>query len=267
MKPCFPAQLAGFMVRAASLLVPRRDRSAWTAEWTAELWHLCHPRGCELGDAPDADPVRVQPRRVSRCLLASLRSRTLRRLARILQSGSAARCALFLAATAIGALLVCLCLPGVRSALLPLLLARRRRSGHDLQQWLCRHAGTLHPPRRLRGVDHRHRHALYADRLLSPHGQIRASAAPCARADSPSRRPATTCFSCSTSPSRTPAHPSQNRENRVSSSPAAHGAGFTDGDPHLVGRTADIDGQPVLIAAVMPDSDWRFAGPHRRGAA
>ena len=55
-KPSFHA-LAGFMVRTASLLVPRRDRSAWKAEWTAELWHLCHPRCCDPGDAPDADPL------------------------------------------------------------------------------------------------------------------------------------------------------------------------------------------------------------------
>jgi hypothetical protein len=31
-------------------------------------------------------------------------------------------------------------------------------------------------------------------------------------------------------------------------------------DPNLVGRTVDIDGQPALIAAIMPDSDWRFPG-------
>ena len=37
-----------------------------------------------------------------------------------LQSGSAARCALFLGATALAALSICLCMPGARSALLPL---------------------------------------------------------------------------------------------------------------------------------------------------
>jgi hypothetical protein len=31
-------------------------------------------------------------------------------------------------------------------------------------------------------------------------------------------------------------------------------------DPHLVGHTADIDGRPVLIAGIIPDGDWGFAG-------
>ena len=258
MKQTFSAQLAGLMVRTASLLVPRRDRSAWTAEWTAELWHLCHPHGCDSCDALDADPVEFS--------VGAFHDAFWLRCDHIrssgwpgLQSGSAARCALFLSATALVALFLCLCLPGARSALLPL---SRRDAGNLVMISSNGYAGTQAPS--IRFADYEE----WTTDTAALFTQI-AFYRPTAKSVHLPRKPEARLSIAQTSDkllqllnlpgARAGASVEEPGEPRLILTRSAwrriYGA-----DPHLVGRTADIDGQPVLIAAIMPDSDWCFAG-------
>ena len=202
---------------------------------------------------------RVQLRRVSRCLLASLRSYSLQRLARpairvscALRAsplrdcvGRAVRLSLLCPALAPR----CCRFPGTAQliwSLSPATVMPARR--HPPSALPTTRSGPPTPPRSLR---------------KSPSTAPRPNLCICSaspRRDSPSRRPATICFSCSTFPGPAPAHLSKSPGNRVSSSPAAHGEEFTALILTSSAGTADIDGQPVLIAAIMPDGDWRFAG-------
>ncbi|MGA9984644.1 MAG: hypothetical protein WBP95_14305 [Acidobacteriaceae bacterium] len=258
MKSPLSTQLAGFMVRTASLLVPRRDRSAWKAEWTAELWHLCHPRCCDPGDAPDADPLKFSFGAFHdafwvRC--DRIRSSGLPAL----QSGSAARCALFLGATALAALSICLCMPGARSALLPL---SGRGTGNLVMISSSGFAGTRAPS--IRFADYQE----WTTDTAALFTEI-AFYRPTAKSVHLPRRPAARLSIAQASDNLlqllnlpvahagpSVAEPGQSRLILTRSAWQR----IYGGDPYLVGRTADIDGQPVLIAAVMPDSNWRFAG-------
>jgi hypothetical protein len=258
MKRAFSPKLAGIMVRSASLLVPRRDRSAWTAEWTAELWHLCHPHGCEACDPPDADPVEFSLGAFHdafwlRC--DRIRSDVLP----ILQSGSASRCAFLLSVAAIGALLVCLCLPGARSALLPL---PWHGAGNLVMISSNGYAGTQAPSIRLAEYEE------WTTDTATLFTQI-AFYRPIAKSVHLPRHPA----------ARLSVAQASDNLFQLLDGPVTYGGTSVaepgeprlvltrsawrriyGGDPQLVGRTADIDGRPVLIAAIMPDSDWRFPG-------
>ncbi|MFP5228881.1 MAG: hypothetical protein ACLGXA_14775 [Acidobacteriota bacterium] len=118
-----PAILARLNVRAAALLVPHTGRSAWTSEWTAELYHLLHTPTSDLGDSPAADPLHFSLGAFPdafwlRC--DHLRSHGIESL----QAGSAPRCALVLASLSLTAFLLCLLFPSAWHALLPLHPAR-----------------------------------------------------------------------------------------------------------------------------------------------
>ena len=258
MKPALSAQLARLMVRAASLLVPRRDRSAWTAEWTAELWHLCHPHGRRPCDAPEADPVEFSFGAFHdafwlRC--DRIRSGGLP----VLQSGSAARCALLLSAIALAALFVSLCLPGARSALLPI---SRHGAANLVVISSNGYAGTQAPS--IRFADYEEwttdtaalftQIAFYRPTAKSVHLQHK----PEARL-SIAQASDNLLQLLNLPGARAGASVEEPGEPRLILTRSAW-RGIYGADPHLVGRTADIDGQPVLIAAIMPDGDWRFAG-------
>jgi hypothetical protein len=260
MKPAstHTAQLARLIVRSASLLVPHRNRSAWRAEWTAELWHLCHRRCGEPGDAPDADPVEFS--------LGAFHDAFWLRCDRIrssglpmLQPGSAARCALLLSAIALTALVLCLCLPGARSALLPL---SRRGAGNLVMISSDGYAGTQAPSIRL--ADYQE----WTTDTAALFTEI-AFYRPAAKSVHLPRRPAARLAIAQASDNllqllnlpvahagTSVAEPGQRRLILARSAWRR----IYGGDPHLVGRIAEIDGQSVLIAAIMPDGDWHFAG-------
>jgi hypothetical protein len=254
----FSAQLAGLMVHTASLLVPRRGRSTWRAEWTGELWHLCHPDCCEPDNAPDTDPVEFslgafQDAWWLRC--DCIRSRGLP----MLQPGSAARCAIVLSATALGALFLCLCLPGARSALPPL---SGRGSGNLVMISSNGYAGTQAPS--IRFADYQEwttdtaalftQIAFYRPTVKSVHLPRKTEARLSIAQASDNLLQLLNLRISHGGPSV--AEPGQSRLILTNSAwRMVYGA-----DPHLVGRTADLDGQPVLIAAILPDGDWHFAG-------
>lgn len=107
-----PGFRARLIVQAASLAVPREQREDWTAEWLAELCHVTadagpiHPVDFAAGAIQDALWLRRE------ALHAALQSATRR--------GSAIRCGLILAGSALGSLLLCLSLASARSTLYPL---------------------------------------------------------------------------------------------------------------------------------------------------
>jgi hypothetical protein len=103
------------ILRAASLLVPARDRSEWWQEWYAELWHVrraCIPIG------PFSLPAQ---REVTNFCLGSLRDGYLlgRRAAHATAPahvhGSAGQCILWLGTTLALCALIAGLLPGVRA--------------------------------------------------------------------------------------------------------------------------------------------------------
>jgi hypothetical protein len=113
------AALAYANVRTASLLVPRADRAAWTAEWNAEICHACHVSRAKLADSPGPRPLEFSRGAFPDALWLRrdrLRSHGLPGL----QAGSAGRCALILATVAAAAFFLCLIQPGARRALFPL---------------------------------------------------------------------------------------------------------------------------------------------------
>jgi hypothetical protein len=117
------AALAYANVRAASLLVPRDKRAAWTAEWIAEIYHLSHASRADFADSHGASPLEFSGGVFPDAFWLRrdhLRSHGLPGL----QAGSAGRCALILASLAATALFVCLIAPDARRALFPLHPAR-----------------------------------------------------------------------------------------------------------------------------------------------
>ena len=119
MRDRLAAALAYANVRAASLLVPRANRAAWTAEWTAEICHVYHVSCAECAGSRGLSPLEFSRGAYPDAFWLrrdQLRTHGLRGL----QAGSAGRCALILASLAATAYLLCLMLPGARNALLPL---------------------------------------------------------------------------------------------------------------------------------------------------
>jgi hypothetical protein len=105
------------LLRAASLLVPAKQRAEWWREWHAELWHVRH--AC----APQSNVSREGEQQITAfCLGAFQDALCLRqqcwqtREPHALLQGSATRCILSLGAVLAASYVVALLLPGVRAA-------------------------------------------------------------------------------------------------------------------------------------------------------
>jgi hypothetical protein len=251
------ASLAQINVGAASLLVPRSERANWTAEWTAELHHLCHafqgeiepsqadPLAFSLGAFHDAFWIRYD----------RLRSNGLPTL----RSGSATRCVLILAAAAFAAFVVCLAVPGARDALqlLPyrhsadlVMISSNGYAGTqvpsialtDYEEWTTDTANlftqiAFYRPT-TKPVYAAHHDSVPLSVAQASNNLLELLDLPWAPAVMPVPKPGEPRLVLSRTAWRT----------------------LYRGDPHLVGRSADIGGQPVLIAAIIPDDDWRLPG-------
>jgi hypothetical protein len=245
--------LALLVVRAASLLLPRNDRAPWLDEWRAELWHLCRahahasfadPVECSLGAWRDALWIRGE----------SLRKTSLR----MLQPGSATRCLLALAAGALAALLVCLCVPQTRSILLPppcpdpdnlVVIAGNGDTATrspsirfaEFQEWSTDASALFSQLAWYRpAIKHvylrRHRSARLSVAEASENlPQVLGLAG--------TSRSASSSFSGA----------------RLVLTQSAWRHAYRS-DPAVFGQIADIDGSPVLIAGVIPDRDWQLPG-------
>jgi len=249
--------LARINVRAASLLVPRSGRANWTAEWTAELHHLCHAAGDDLAGSPDSDLVQFSlgayPDAFWICC-HHLRSDGLARLG----AGSALRCGLFLVAGVLAALLICLAESGARNALLPppyrnsgdlVLISSDGYNGTqkpsiafaDYEEWTNDTANlftqiAFYRPA-VKGIHIAHYDdarlvvAQASDNLLQLLGLHVAGAAASAAKGEP----------------------------RLLLSHSVWSALYQS-NPGIVGQSVDIDGRTVAIAGILPDADWRLPG-------
>ncbi len=248
------ASAARCSVRAASLLVPHRDRASWTAEWLAEIHHLCRcrderfvhtretgPLTFSLGAFPDAFWIRCD-------LLRSHSHPALR-------SGSAARCLLLLVSISLAALLAALAMPGARNALLP---PRSYGSANLVMISSTGYAGTESPSIRLSDYQE------WTTDTTALFSQI-AFYRPVTRGVHLTHHPAARLFVAQASASLLQVLdlPSVARaggpgQRLILSRSAWHK--FYRDDPTIPGRTAEIDGRPVLIAGILPDDDWRLPG-------
>ena len=108
------------LLRIASLLVPRRQRSEWEMEWRSELWHV--REAC----TPDRSLSRRGEREVTAFCLGAFqdafclwRESGQKRVPLATTKGSAVQCLRFLIALIAISYGVALLLPGVRAALQP----------------------------------------------------------------------------------------------------------------------------------------------------
>jgi hypothetical protein len=251
--------LARINVRAASLLVPRTDRAGWTAEWAGELHHLS--RAAQEGAAPESsrsDPLQFSLGAYHDAFWICC-DRVRAEGLPTLRSGSAARCGLVLVVAAAAALLLALALPGARNALLRLPYRRSADlvliSSHgytgtqspsialaDYEEWTTDTAPlfteiAFYRPT-VKGVYLAHHEAEHLAVAQASDNLLQLLDPPL------------------TGGVATVSEPGEPRlVLRRSAWRTLYG-----GDPHLIGRTADIDGRPVLIAAILPDDDWRLPG-------
>jgi hypothetical protein len=249
--------IAQINVRAASLLVPRPDRPNWSAEWAGELHHLCHVPHDEVADSPHSHPFAFSMGAFHdafwiRC--DRLRSTGLPAL----RSGSAVRCGLILCTAAFIAFLVSFVLPGARNALLRF----PYRSSADLVLISSHgYAGTQSPSIALSDYEEWttdtatlftqiafYRPAIKGIHLpLHPAARLKVALA------------SNNLLQVLDLP--LPSGPTvvEPGESRLILSHSAWRTVYRS-DPGIIGRTADIDGRPVLIAAILPDNDWRLLG-------
>jgi hypothetical protein len=251
---------ARFFLRAASLLVPAAQRADWFAEWTAELWHVTHTRrnaSTLLAGPIFADPIEFSSgawRDASYLRLVQLHS-----AARwLVQPGSAQRCSLLLTASTLLALVVCLCLPATRRILLPL---PYRDSANLVVISSNGDAGTRAPS--IHYSDYREwttdanalftQLAWYRPAIKSIYlAQHRP--AQLAVAEASDNLPQLLNLPLSSVPA-----PGDFHGSRLILTRAAFRRAYRS-DRRVLGSLADMDGQPVLISAVLPDRDWRLPG-------
>jgi hypothetical protein len=104
------------LLRAASMLVPARQRAEWWREWHAELWHVrdaCTPEGRLTWDgARESSAFCLGAFQDALCLKGHSRRRFVLRAG---IQGSAGQCVLFLAAVLAVSYAIALWLPGVRA--------------------------------------------------------------------------------------------------------------------------------------------------------
>ena len=252
------AWLARQIIRIASVMVPLRQREEWTSEWRSELWHLCHVTqessctlncdalGFSIGSFQDALWLRCEHVRMSR--------------SPSLAPGSAGRLLAVLSGWAVAGLLLCLMLPGARRALMPLScrgaadlvvistggfagtqkatipVTKYREWRRDAAQLFSGMAFYRPVTRRVRLEGHPAAHlfvALASDNLLT---LLNISDAVQAHDRN---------------------HVSAGARLILSRSAWQRICG---GSADLIGRTAEVAGQPVTIAGILSDDRWTLPG-------
>jgi hypothetical protein len=244
----YSAEVAHVLVWLASGIVSSSDRREWTAEWKAELCHVCRSRACDpirftVGAFQDAFWIRSDDVR-SRMLALFPRGSAMRRFAELL----------FLAAVG---LLLCICLPRARRAFsaavsaTPPNLVTISSDGYegtqfpsiaisDYREWkadasrLFTEVAFCRPVVRRIDLDH-HRPVNLAVAIASEN-LLRVLDVPDVPRGSPAFR---------------------GRELFLTES--AWRLHF-HADPRLRGTTAVIGGSPVVIAGILPDRGWHLPG-------
>ena len=251
-----PAALARLLVRSASLLVPGSQRSDWTAEWLAELWHV--GRVSDTESPLSATPLNFAAGAVNDA--AQLRTHSMRahliRIRSFLQPGSPARCLLFLAAGTLAALLLCLALPGSRRVLLP----APYQNAESLV--FISSSGSPDPATPSIPVADYREWTHNTAPLFSALAFYRVGDKTIHLADGPERRLAVAQASPNLLHLLGIGSARPVSDTRTPALYLTHAAWQTrySGNPHLVGHVSDIDGTPVLMAGILPDDAWRLPG-------
>lgn len=246
-QPGAPA-LAQRLIRAASWMVPSTRRREWLAEWNAELCHVGSVKAdaClrfSLGAFQDA---------------FCLRSDLLRSRARsVCAPGTAPRCLLGLAALAACALLACVVLPQARQAFSPVpyrnladlvVISSDGYSGSqsptislaDYREWKSDASRLFTQLAFYRPVTAR----------VHAHGGA-AVALPMALASATLPR--------ILGSSAWDAAPAAAGVRRLFVRQSAWSADFHS-SPNLIGKSISAAGEPAVLAAIIPDNQWRLPG-------
>jgi hypothetical protein len=244
----YSTELARLFVWFAARIVPSGTRRDWTAEWNAELCHVCQSHAY--------DPVQFSLGAFQDAFW--LRSDSLRFCAStIFSSGSASRCLLSLVVLAIGGILMCISLPGARRAI----SAAPYRNPSDLVIISSDgYKGTLTPTISLSDyrewkTDTRHLFSQIAyyqpvigDVRLDSGGEVTLSIALASEnllhvLDFSSKDGRQLIAG----------------ERQLILSQSAWARRFSS-NPYLVGKRVLIAGQPAVVAGVLPDRQWRLPG-------
>jgi hypothetical protein len=248
-------RLPMLLVRTAACLVPRADRADWVAEWAGELWQVRQSGG----EAAESETQAI------RFALGAVRdgfwlgwNRAVLRLRATFAPGSAPLCALVPGLLALAGVLACLALPHVRSALSPLpfresanlvLISRFSAVGRNIpsirmseyREWQTNTAPLYE------GIAY---YSPEATTLQVPH-----------------RRPAHLVVAVASSnlldllDARTSGFRSWTSAATTGPRLILMQSAWTHWYHHdatLAGRLAQVRGQQVTLAGVMPDSAWRL---------
>ncbi len=254
------------LLRTAALVVPRQSREEWAAEWEAELWHVLHS-GCSISRdfAETQHAGYVDP--TAFCLGAFQDALWLRRNnsqsapRRLARHGSPSMCLLSLATWAAAALLLGLCLPGARKAILP----APYPDPDDLVLISPGGAAGMQLPS-VRLADYRSwqistRH-LFTELAYYQPTVKRVHVAPHRTAELSIIRSSASLFDLLKMPSfalQSPKDPRERQTPRLILSEAAWREDFNS-DPEIAGRLVEVAGRQVRVAGVLAQGFWRLPG-------
>jgi hypothetical protein len=246
--------LARFVVRCASPLVPKEARKDWTGEWNAELWHIGHECACANGGSATQDSLTFSLGALQDAVW--MRQQALREFASSkFHAGSAVRCELLLGALAAAGILLCAALPGARATL----QALPYRDAHELVLISSNgHPGTQAPSIRL--ADYQE----WTTDTAGLYKQIAFYQPTVQRVHCTHHRTATLAVAVASG------NLLQMLGVPEAAGDVAHGPRlflsrsawqkYYRGQANVFGRTADVAGQAVTIAGVIPDTAWRLPG-------
>ena len=249
--------LATAIVIAAAQLVPRGARSDWIAEWRGELWHTVHQASGEICELAGMTPLRFSMGAMQDAFW--LRTDCISGwAAHALRRGSVARCTIFLLSLAILGLIVCLVLPRSRTALFAnlypdarelVVLSSKGQEGTqtpsihlaEYREWATDTAGLFsqiafyHPAISPLHLAH---HATPELSVIVGSSNLLHLLGAMQPGDRTARSQET---------------------GRLFLSRSAWQRWYRS-DPAIFGRRAEVTGQAVVIAGVIPDSEWHLPG-------
>lgn len=249
--------LATRIVSVAAYLVPRTARTEWMAEWRGELWSAAHHSSREEDPGPATTPLQFSLGAVQDAFWLRWES-VRRRATSALRAGSAPRCVLILGLLALAGLMVCLVLSGPRIALFGsgypktselVILSSKGQEGTrtpsihwaDYREWTTD------------TVDLFSQIAFYQPTVSRIHlAHHAAPELPIAIASPNLLR------LLGVSDSGSPAGSARGTARLFLSRSAWRR--YYHGDTAIFGRGADVAGQMVVIAGVLPDSAWHLPG-------
>jgi hypothetical protein len=247
------------LLRSAGLLVPRQNREEWAAEWDAELWQVCRSREA----VPSAREGETHPEPIAFCLGAFqdafwLRRNNPRPLRPVAHRGSPSMCLLSLAGCAAAALLLALCLPTARKAILPIPYPEAN------QLVLISPAGLTSQTPSIRLADYRAwqttTRPLFTQLAYYQPVVKRVHIATHRTVELSIIRASANLFDLLKIPSLTmrPTPDAGREASLILSETAWHE--YFGGDPAIAGRVVEIAGRQVRIAGVLSRDLWRLPG-------